>query len=193
MEEDRNWMCTCCSFRRCLSFPMTNKADFLFQCGQIWSAHDITTYQDRTFLSVLQLVFAIGAVHAHLIGTDDLESPRCSSVSTYEGQILVVAKTAKHTVRKQLAWLRHHNQCDESDDEASLVSSSRTNSFSILGAPPDVDPLELFSDWLRNASTYRAKYYNASAVHHTLNVNGFKICRTVWVEAGIEGSSFGEA
>ena len=43
----------------------------------------------------------------------------------------MVAKTAKHTFQKQLAWLWHHNQCDESDDEASLVSSSRTNSFSI--------------------------------------------------------------
>ena len=162
---------------------MTDKANFLLQYGQVWSAHDITMYQDCTFLSVLQLVFAIGAVHAHLIKADEPESPKCSSVSTYEDRILVVAKTAKHTVRKQLAWLWHHNQCDESDDEASLVSFSRTNSFSVSGAPPDVDPLELFSDWMRNASTYRAKYYNASAVHGALNVNGFKICETVWVAA----------
>ena len=104
-----------------------NKAEFLFQYGQVWSAHDLTTYQDRTCLSFLQLVFAIGAVHAHLIGADEPESPKCSSVSKCEGQILVVAKTAKHTARKQLAWLWHHNQCDASDDEASLVSSSRTN------------------------------------------------------------------
>ena len=53
-----------------LSFPMMNKAEFLFQYGQVWSVHDLTTYQDRTFLSVLQLVFAIGAVHAHLIEAD---------------------------------------------------------------------------------------------------------------------------
>ena len=106
---------------------MTNKVEFLFQYGQVWSANDLTTYQDRTFLSVLQLIFAIGAIHAHLIEADDPESPECSSVSTYEGQILVVAKAAK---------LWHHNQCDESDDEASLVSSSRTNSFSISRCSP---------------------------------------------------------
>ena len=53
-----------------LSFPMINKEDFLFQYGQVWGAHNLTTYQDRTFLSILQLVFAIGAVHAHLIEAD---------------------------------------------------------------------------------------------------------------------------
>ena len=171
---------------------MMNKAEFLFQYGQVWSAHDLTTYQDRTCLSFLQLVFAIGAVHAHLIEADEPESPKCSSVSTYEGQILVVAKTAKHTDRKQLAWLWHHNQGNESDDEASLVSSSRTNSFSISGAPAEIDPSELFSGWMRNASTSRAEYYNASAIHDTLNVDGFKIYGTVWVEAGTEVPSFGE-
>ena len=53
-----------------LSLPMINKEDFLFQYEHVWSAHDLTTYQDRTFLSILQLVFAIGAVHAHLIEAD---------------------------------------------------------------------------------------------------------------------------
>ena len=50
-----------------VSFPMINKADFLYHYRQVSSANDLAAYPDRTFLSILHFVFAIGAVHAHLI------------------------------------------------------------------------------------------------------------------------------
>lgn len=53
-----------------LSFPILNKIDFMIQYDQLYSTMDPEGFEHRTFLVMLQLVFAIGAVHAHLVQAD---------------------------------------------------------------------------------------------------------------------------
>lgn len=53
-----------------LSFPILNQMDFMDQYDQLYSTMDPEGMEHRTFLAILQLVFAIAAVHAHLIQAD---------------------------------------------------------------------------------------------------------------------------
>lgn len=53
-----------------LSFPILNQMDFMDQYDQLYSTMDPEGFEHRTFLAILQLVFAIAAVHAHLIQAD---------------------------------------------------------------------------------------------------------------------------
>ena len=52
------------------SFPLIDKAYFMAQYEQYFGTHDPANFQDRTFVATLQIVFAIAAVHAHLIGAE---------------------------------------------------------------------------------------------------------------------------
>ena len=49
------------------SFPILNKMDFMNQYDQLYSTMDPEGFEQRIFIAKLQLVFAIAAVHAHLI------------------------------------------------------------------------------------------------------------------------------
>lgn len=50
-----------------LSFPILNKMDFIDQYDELYRTMDPEGFEPRTFVATLQLVFAIAAVHAHLI------------------------------------------------------------------------------------------------------------------------------
>lgn len=52
------------------SFPILDKAYFLDQYEDYFKTQNSESFRDRTFITTLQLVFAIGAVHAHLIEAD---------------------------------------------------------------------------------------------------------------------------
>ena len=52
------------------SFLLIDKAYFMAQYEQYFGTQDPANFQDRTFVATLQIVFAIGAVHAHLIGAE---------------------------------------------------------------------------------------------------------------------------
>lgn len=49
------------------SFPVLHKVDFMNQYDQLYSTMDPEGFEHRKFIAKLQLVFAIAAVHAHLI------------------------------------------------------------------------------------------------------------------------------
>ncbi|KAK4697188.1 hypothetical protein P7C71_g844, partial [Lecanoromycetidae sp. Uapishka_2] len=49
-----------------ISFPILDKTEFMHQYEDLFTAMDPVSYGDRIFLAILQLVFAISAVHAHL-------------------------------------------------------------------------------------------------------------------------------
>ena len=49
------------------SFPILNKMDFMNQYDQLYSTMDPEGFEQRTYIAQLQLVFAIAAVHAHLV------------------------------------------------------------------------------------------------------------------------------
>ena len=49
------------------SFPLIDKADFMAQYEQFFANQDLANFQDRTFVATLQIIFAIAAVHAHLV------------------------------------------------------------------------------------------------------------------------------
>ena len=85
-----------------------------------------------------------------------LGSSNCSSVSTYEGQVLVVAKYDSMHEPLDVGTVAEHVK-------QFLGNFGWLLSFRLIK-----------NDNI--ASTYRAEYYNASAVHDALNVNGFKIC-----------------
>ena len=50
-----------------ISFPILNKIDFLNQYDQLYIMMELEGFEQRTFIAKLQLVFAIAAVHAHLV------------------------------------------------------------------------------------------------------------------------------
>ena len=83
-------------------------------------------------------------------------SSKCSSISTYEGQVLVVAKYDNVYEHLDVAAVAEHVK-------QFLGNFGWLVSFRVVKNDD-------------RASTYRAEYYNASAVHDALNVNGFKIC-----------------
>lgn len=49
------------------SFPILNKMDFMNQYDRLYSTIDPEAFEQRVFIATLQLVFAIAAVHAHLV------------------------------------------------------------------------------------------------------------------------------
>ncbi len=49
------------------SFPLIGKEYFMAQYEQYFATQDPANFPDRTFVAILHIVFAIGAVHAHLI------------------------------------------------------------------------------------------------------------------------------
>ena len=49
------------------SFPILDKMEFMNQYDQLYSTMDPEGFENRTFMTKLQLVFAIAAVHAHLV------------------------------------------------------------------------------------------------------------------------------
>ncbi|KAL6718998.1 hypothetical protein ACLMJK_003233 [Lecanora helva] len=53
-----------------LSFPIFDRGIFMAQYEDVYSAPDLAVYRDRTFIASLQLVFGIGAVHAHLVDAE---------------------------------------------------------------------------------------------------------------------------
>lgn len=52
------------------SFPILDRSEFMYQYEELFSTMDPASYGDRTFFALLQLVFAISAVHAHLTEAD---------------------------------------------------------------------------------------------------------------------------
>lgn len=52
------------------SFPVVDKAYFIEQYGQYFTVRDSENFGDKNFIATLQLVLAIGAVHAHLVGAE---------------------------------------------------------------------------------------------------------------------------
>lgn len=50
------------------SFPVLDKAYFMEQYERYFAIQDSSGFGDRNFIATLQLVLAIGAVHAHLVG-----------------------------------------------------------------------------------------------------------------------------
>ena len=52
------------------SFPILHKFAFMNLYDQLYSTKDFEGFEQRIFLAKLQLVFAIAAIHAHLIEAD---------------------------------------------------------------------------------------------------------------------------
>ena len=52
------------------SFPVLDKVYFTDQYNAYFNSADPPNFKDRNFIALLQLVLAIGAVHAHLTGAD---------------------------------------------------------------------------------------------------------------------------
>ena len=73
-----------------LSFPIFNEVDFLAQFEEVYNTPDLTTYHDRTFIALLQLVFAIGAFHAHLIDAEWAGDDRDHTLYVASARMLAV-------------------------------------------------------------------------------------------------------
>ena len=52
------------------SFPVLDQTEFMAKYEDVIRAPDLALYRDRTFIASLQLVFGIGAVHAHLVNAE---------------------------------------------------------------------------------------------------------------------------
>lgn len=52
------------------SFPVLDKRSFMTQYQRLITTMSLEAFEDRPFVSILQLVIAIGAVHAHLTRAD---------------------------------------------------------------------------------------------------------------------------
>ena len=73
-----------------LSFPILNKMDFVSQYDQVYSSMDPEGFRDRTFIATLQLVFAIAAVHAHLVQADWTGDARDHMLYFSQARVLAV-------------------------------------------------------------------------------------------------------
>ena len=51
-------------------FPIIDQASFSHQFDEYFTMSESETFKDRTFITTLQIVFAIGAVHAHRTGAE---------------------------------------------------------------------------------------------------------------------------
>lgn len=73
-----------------LSFPILNKMDFMDQYDRLYSTMDPEGFEHRTFVATLQLVFAIAAVHAHLIQADWTGDARDHMLYFSQARVLAV-------------------------------------------------------------------------------------------------------
>ena len=73
-----------------LSFPILSQMDFMNQYDQLYSTMDPEGLEHRTFLAILQLVFAIAAVHAHLIQADWTGDARDHMLYFSQARVLAV-------------------------------------------------------------------------------------------------------
>lgn len=73
-----------------LSFPILNQMEFMDQYDQLYSTMDPEGFEHRTFLAILQLVFAIAAVHAHLIIADWTGDARDHMLYFSQARVLAV-------------------------------------------------------------------------------------------------------
>ena len=72
------------------SFPILNKKAFINQYDQLYSTMDPEGLEERTFLAKLQLVFAIAAVHAHLVQADWAGDARDHMLYSSQARVLSV-------------------------------------------------------------------------------------------------------
>ena len=73
-----------------LSFPILNKMDFVSQYDDLYSSMDPEGFRDRSFIATLQLVFAIAAVHAHLVQADWTGDARDHMLYFSQARVLAV-------------------------------------------------------------------------------------------------------
>lgn len=73
-----------------LSFPILNHEDFMNEYDQLYDTMDPEGFEHRTFLAMLQLVFAIAAVHAHLIQADWTGDARDHMLYFSQARVLAV-------------------------------------------------------------------------------------------------------
>ena len=73
-----------------LSFPLLNKLDFVSQYDELYSSMDPEGFRNRTFIATLQLVFAIAAVHAHLVQADWTGDARDHMLYFSQARVLAV-------------------------------------------------------------------------------------------------------
>ena len=59
-----------------ISFPILHQMQFLRQYEDLYDTMDQPNYADQIFIALLQLVFAIGAIHAHVTDADWVGDPR---------------------------------------------------------------------------------------------------------------------
>ena len=72
------------------SFPILHKMEFMNQYDQLYNIMDPEGLEQRTFLAKLQLVFAIAAVHAHLIQADWAGDARDHMLDFSQARVLAV-------------------------------------------------------------------------------------------------------
>lgn len=73
-----------------LSFPILDKTEFMAQYVELYNEMDTATYEDHNFIATAHLVFAIGAVHAHLIEADWAGDPRDHMLFFANARVLAV-------------------------------------------------------------------------------------------------------
>ena len=73
-----------------LSFPILDKTDFMDRYNQLYINMDADVFRPRTFVAMLQLVFAIAAVHAHLIQADWAGDERDHTLYFSQARVLAV-------------------------------------------------------------------------------------------------------
>ena len=73
-----------------LSFPILNKTDFINHYEQLYSTMDPEGFEHRIFIAMLQLVFAIAAVHAHLVQADWTGDARDHMLYFSQARVLAV-------------------------------------------------------------------------------------------------------
>lgn len=73
-----------------LSFPILDKMVFIDQYNELYSTMDPEGFEPRTFVATLQLVFAIAAVHAHLIQADWTGDARDHMLYFSQARVLAV-------------------------------------------------------------------------------------------------------
>lgn len=73
-----------------LSLPVLDRSAFLRQYKLLSSTWYAETFEDRMFITMLQLVFAIGAVHAHFSGSENILDDRDHLLYSARARILAV-------------------------------------------------------------------------------------------------------
>ena len=73
-----------------LAIPLLDRARFLRQYKLLSSTWYAETFEDRMFVTILQLVFAIGAVHAHISGSENILDDRDHLLYSARARILAV-------------------------------------------------------------------------------------------------------